>query len=282
MEKRKLEDMNLLDDFLFGSMLMYPDIGKPFARLLLRIILNREFEDLEIVPQKVFYGSDTEYHGARLDVYMNGKERLKPEKDIFDMEPEKDKGKDSISVLPKRVRFYHAVIDSHSLESGETYHALRNVVIILIMPFDPFGKGRMVYTVRNQCVEDSEIPYDDGAQTLFLYTKGTEGNPPEALKALLKYMEETVRENAVNEELQEIQRMVDIVKKDKEVGLRYMKIYEREELIREMAREEERKNTERERIRADQEALRADYEASRADQAEEQIRKLMKELETLK
>ena len=68
--------------------------------------------------------------------------------------------------------------------------------------------------------------------------------------------------------LREIQRMVDIVKKDKEVGLRYMKIYEREELIREMAREEERKNTERERIRA--------------DQAEEQNRKLMKELETLR
>ncbi len=273
--KRKLDNLNLMDDFLFGSMLTYPGIGESFARILLRIILNREFGNLKVIPQKVYYGSGTEYHGARLDVFAEGQELLERKTGIFDMESENDSRKESVEALPRRVRFYHAVIDSHSLESGKNYHELRDVVIILITPFDPFGKGRMVYTIRNHCVEDAEIPYDDGAETLFLYTKGTEGKPPEPLKELLRYMEDTVPANAVNKDLQEIQRMVDTVKEDKEVGLRYMKIFEREEMIREIAREEgmaeERINTERER-------KRADYEAMRACRAEEQLRKLMEEL----
>ncbi len=270
--KRKLEDLNLLDDFLFGSMLTYPDTGEAFARILLRIILNREFENLKVIPQKVYYGSDTEYHGARLDVHAEGQELLTQKNASFDMEPETDSRKEAVAALPKRVRFYHAVIDTYSLESGKKYHAIRDVAVILITPFDPFGKNRMVYTIRNHCVEDTSIPYDDGALTLFLYTKGTEGNPPEELKQLLKYMEHTVPENAVNKELKEIQRMVDTVKENKEVRLRHMNFLEREERMMERVWEEaweagmaeERVNTERER--------------KRAEQAEEQIRKLMEEL----
>ncbi len=60
--------------------------------------------------------------------------------------------------------------------------------------------------------------YEDGASTLFLYTKGTEGIPSEAVRQLLHYMENTTCENAVNDELREIHRMVETVKKDPEVG----------------------------------------------------------------
>lgn len=70
MAKRKLEELNLLDDFLFGKMLTYPGIGEVFMRELLRIIFNRSFDRLTVIPQKVYYGSDTDKHGARLDVYM--------------------------------------------------------------------------------------------------------------------------------------------------------------------------------------------------------------------
>lgn len=62
------------------------------------------------------------------------------------------------------------------------------------------------------------IPSASGASTLFLYTKGTEGVPNEALRQLLRYMEETTYENAVNEELRELHRMVEQVKKDQEVS----------------------------------------------------------------
>ena len=131
----------------------------------------------------------------------------------------------------RRVRFYHAKIDAGSLARGMEYSALRNVVVIFITTYDPFGLNRMIYTISNKCEEVPDMPYDDGAKTLFLYTKGTEGNPPEKLKQLLRYMEDTRAENAVTPELRELHEMVTQVKCDKEVGLAYMKSYEIEQRL---------------------------------------------------
>lgn len=37
--KKKLEEMNLLDDFLFGAVVTYPEIGERFVRILLKTIV---------------------------------------------------------------------------------------------------------------------------------------------------------------------------------------------------------------------------------------------------
>ena len=84
------------------------------------------------------------------------------------------------------------------------------------------------------------MPYDDGARTIFLYTKGTQGDIPRELQELLRYMEDTTIQNAVNPSLRKIQRMVENVKEDKGVLLEYMKIWEWEQQIREEAIEEGR------------------------------------------
>lgn len=260
MQKRKLEELNLLDDFLFGTMVTHPEVGEPFVRELLRIILGRELRNLKIIPQKVYYGSDTDLHGARLDVYLE-----EDGASIFDVEPDKNDNRADIAALPKRVRFYHAKIDARSLKAGADYSHLKNVIIIMITPYDPFGCGRMIYTIRSLCEEDPSIPYDDGARTVFLYTGGTKGNPPEELKTLLYYMEHTTPENVKGDHLKTIQKMVERVKKDEEVSLEYMKIFEREQMLINQGRREgikegrlaEQQNTERERLRADKECLRA-------------------------
>lgn len=75
------------------------------------------------------------------------------------------------------------------------------------------------------------MPCDDGAKTLFLYTKGTEGNPPEELKKLLRYMEHSSAENADTQDLRELHEMVTEVKCDRKVGLTYMKAYELEQRL---------------------------------------------------
>ena len=90
----------------------------------------------------------------------------------------------------------------------------------------------MVYTIKNGCIEVPGLEYEDGAQTIFLYTRGREGNPPEELKQLLHYMEHSSIENAPSENLKKLHRMVTAVKRDGEVGLAYMKSFEREERIR--------------------------------------------------
>lgn len=286
MTKRKLEELNLLDDFLFGSMVTYPEIGEEFSRELLKIIIKRNFGKLKIVPQKIFYGSDTDLHGARLDVCIEEDEAAMEFSDVdavYDFEPEKKDDDKYIKALPRRVRFYHAVIDTRNLRSGQAYDKLKNVYIIMIVPFDPFGLNRMVYTIKNKCDEVPDMPYEDGAKTIFLYTKGTEGNPPEDLRQLLQYMEHSTKDNAKNETLEKIHQMVEHVKKDKEVSLQFMKSWERDAMIREEGREdgrkEERANTERERRRAEEAEMRADLEMERARL---EIQRLKEELETLK
>ncbi len=184
-----------------------------------------------MVPQKVWYGEEPESHGVRLDVYMDEEDG-----ELFDMEPDNNSGSGDVATLPRRVRYYHAKIDAGNLAAGEDYSALRNVVVIFITTYDPFGRNRMVYTIKNGCVEEPDLPYEDGARTIFLYTKGTEGNPPERLRQLGQYMENSTVENAKSEGLARLHEMVTKVKADRKVGLAYMKWCEIEKRVREEGR----------------------------------------------
>ena len=230
---RPLTELNLIEDFLTNQMIIHPVVGLRFSKRVLTTILGREIGTLSIAAQKAYPGENTDRHGIRLDVCLDEQGG-----DIVDLEPDQNSSAEDVRTLPRRVRFYHAKIDAGSLARGMEYSALRNVVVIFITTYDPFGLNRMVYTISNKCEEVPEMPYDDGAKTLFLYTKGTEGNPPEALKQLLHYMEDTCAENAVTPELRELHEMVTQVKCDKEVGLAYMKAYELEQRLLRQGRAE--------------------------------------------
>lgn len=232
---KRLEDMNLVDDFLAYSLTAHKIYGEKASRYMLECILQRKIRHLTVVPQKVWYGENPESHGVRLDVYLDEEDG-----EIFDLEPDNNDGSSEVTVLPRRIRFYHAKIDAGSLVGGENYSALRNVVVIFITTYDPFGLKRMIYTIKNSCVEVPALPYEDGARTIFLYTKGTEGNPPEDLFLLARYMECSTEENAGNAGLKRLHEMVTKVKADREVGVAYMKAIEIEKCIREEGRAEGR------------------------------------------
>lgn len=153
-----------------------------------------------------------------------------------DVEPDQNNRVKDISAFPKRLRFYHAIIDSRSLKSGEDFGKLKQVYVIFICNYDPFGYDRVLYTIKNRCLEEPEMNYDDGAETIVLYTKGTKGTISEELKQFLNYMENTDQNNAVNEDLKDIQKMVDVVKRDGEVSLQYMKSFEHDQLMYEEGR----------------------------------------------
>ena len=279
---RPLAELDLLDDFLFNALLAYPEYGRRFCRKFLKILFGREFKNLNIVTQKSYGGLDTGYHGARLDVYIEEGDEVEVDSTnvsaIYDIEPDKNNKRKDIDAIPQRTRFYHAIIDRRCLKSGQSYDRMKKVFVIFICPYDPFGDDRMIYTIRNQCVENPELPYDDGARTIFLYTKGKKGRDNESLSQLLDYMENTTRENAVTEELEDIQEMVDVVKEDAEVTVAYMKGFERDQMFleegKELGRRLEQENTLREKNRAEE-------ERRRADAAVEEIEKLKRQLEEL-
>ena len=286
MQRKKLEELNLLDDFLFNALMTYPEFGEKFIQNVLKLIFNKEFHNLKVVAQKSYGGINTDLRGARLDVYVEdddiaeiGSETLSS---VYDLEPDKNGQKKYVVSFPKRARFYHAVIDSRSLKAGENFGKLKNVFVIFICNYDPFGYGRMKYTIKNICIEEPEMPYDDGAQTIVLYTKGTKGECSDELFQFLSYMENTTQVNAVNDTLKEIQNMVDVVKRDGEVSLSYMKGFERDAVMYEEGRRDEQKNTERERIRAERAENEKKQVENEKKQADAKIAELELELKRLK
>ena len=79
MAKRTLKNLNLLDDFLFGTLVSHKEFGEAFCRELLQTIFQRKFGKLKVIPQRQYYGDDTVNHGTRLDVYL--------EEDRAELEP---------------------------------------------------------------------------------------------------------------------------------------------------------------------------------------------------
>lgn len=242
--RKTLEELNLIDDFLFQEVLSLEG-GAEFARILLGTILGRHIRKVRVIPQKSIPGFDTDKHGIRLDAYIEdvSDELLANQvdaeviPDIYDIEPDNTYEKNT---LPRRTRYYHGMMDTKLLASGASYDELPNVVIITILPYDPFGKKRMVYTIRSQCVEDPSIPYDDGAQKIFIYTKGTAESSSQDLMDMLKYIEETTASNVTNQDIASIHKLVTKAKRSKEVGINYMKSWVREKMIRDEERREGR------------------------------------------
>ena len=273
MQRRKLEELNLLDDFLFHAMLAYPDTGEAFIRKLLETLFDRKFPHLKIRAQESFAGVNTDFRGARLDVYIeeDGSAQINGDEipTVYDVEPDHNHKSAEIKAFPKRARFYHAMIDRRSLKVGEHFGKMKKVYVIFICDYDPFGYDRALYTIKNRCLEEPELPYEDDAETWVLYTRGKKGNISESLRQLLSYMENTNQNNAINEDLRDIQQMVDQVKRDGEVSLRYMKWFEHDQMMYEQGRKEEQENTERERKIAEQERKNAEQEKKRAEAAEQ-------------
>lgn len=111
----------------------------------------------------------------------------------------------------------------------------------MILPYDPFGFDRMVYTIKNRCMEEPDMDYDDGALNLFLYTRGKIGAASQELKELLYYLENTTWQNAVNDSLKEVQTMVDKIKYEENAIIVYnMKGLLHDQLIRNEGKAEER------------------------------------------
>jgi len=48
---RSLEELSLIDDFLMNAVAQDQEVGKPCLRKILSVLLEREIDDVEIIPQ---------------------------------------------------------------------------------------------------------------------------------------------------------------------------------------------------------------------------------------
>ena len=92
------------------------------------------------------------------------------------------------------------------------------------------------------CDEIPGLKLYDGATRIFLNTHGTDGKGvSEELIQLLRYFEQTTEENAAgshSQKIENLQKRVEEIKQNEEVGIRYMNAFEEKMWERREGREE--------------------------------------------
>ena len=227
---KPLKDLNLMDRFLFAEATEDPVI----MRSILEIILGKEIA-LKHLPQPEKEQRTTPLSRfVKLDVWA-----WDTEDTVYDTEVQKE----NTNNLPKRSRYYQAMIDSKLLPPGEiNFNKLNQVYIILITPFDLFGKGRYRYTYEEMCQEFPGMRLNDGAIRIFLNTHGTDKTGvSEELVELLNYMEHTtekVSRQCKSDKIHEMQERIRQIKSSEEIGVKYMQEWEEKILEKQKAHEE--------------------------------------------
>ena len=73
--------------------------------------------------------------------------------------------------LSRRARYYQAAADIDTTPKGSEYKDLKENVVIFICTFDPFHRGKAIYSFSNYCINYEEpIPLEDDTTKLFLNT----------------------------------------------------------------------------------------------------------------
>ena len=190
------------------------------CRGLLERILEIPIGTIEVDKEKsIVYRP--EFKGVRLDVYAKDdtNRRFNVEMQVL---RERSPG--------KRSRYYHSQIDMDLLYAGMDYEQLPDTYVIFICDYDPFCSGKYRYIFRNMRIEDETLHLQDGSWTIFLNTKGT--NDSEISKELLNILKfiGAEREDSLKDYddpyIKQLQNTIDAVKRDREMGKRYMLLEE--------------------------------------------------------
>ena len=172
---RQWETIGISNDFVFCKVMQ----DKELLAALIRLILpDLQFRELQVQAQRaVEIGVDI--HGVRFDIFVTLEDGS-----IVEIEMQVlDTGN-----LPKRLRFYGSMADTQMLEKGVVYSKLRDSYVVMICPFDPYGKGRHIYTFTNRCKEDHNLEMGDGTTKIVLNAVGTMDDVSEGLEAFLDYV----------------------------------------------------------------------------------------------
>ena len=213
-----------MDDFLFDAATVDLETCKIIIELSLGItIRNIVWKE----GQKVIHNLPGN-RGIRLDFYVEDDQGQ-----VFDVEMQKrNEGN-----IPKRTRFYQALIDAPMLKSGERgFDGLKPAYIVVICGFDLFGYGLYRYTFDNRCKEVPDLVMGDECQKIILNTKGKNDHEVEkTLADFLHYVEKSSDENVpedCDERLKHLHKKIHQIKMSEEIGVSYMKMEERDRLIR--------------------------------------------------
>jgi predicted transposase/invertase (TIGR01784 family) len=227
--RKPLTELTLMNRFLFAESMENPEN----MNIILDIILENEIHLAGKPQTEKELRRSSVYRMARLDVWAESTDET-----LYNTEVQE---KNTYN-LPKRFRFYQAMIDSQLLETGTTdFNRLNGLYLIMIMPFDLFGYGKYCYTFDLQCMEVPGLELQDDVTWLFLNTHGTnDAEVSPELVELLHYFEHTndAGYEISSEKVKRLQQNVKSVQENAEVSVKYMQLWEEKALEREEARAE--------------------------------------------
>ena len=209
------ETIGISNDFLFGKLMReHPGLCQ---KLLQRILPELEIDHIEVMETQKSIDEDIDARSVRLDAYVKDDSER-----VYSIEMQMTDTKE----LPKRSRYYSAMIDLQLLDKGMRYRCLNDSYIIFICPFDLYGKGRHMYTFDGRCKEDPELTIEDGATRIFLNTKGTMEDVSASLRAFLDYVDGRLSDDSF---VQELEEAVDEAKKNREWRHEFMTLMLRDQ-----------------------------------------------------
>ena len=217
--KEELKELDVMNNFLFNRLTTDPKVAEKVCRRLLKSLIGKDVGKIIVNAEQIVMPEKPDKRGVRLDVKIDEYQN-ETITNVYDIEPHRDKE----NFYPKKIRYTQAQLDKNSMKSGsKDFSKLPELYIICITNYDPYGYDYMMYTIDNKCVEVPELVYDDGVKIIYFNTKGTKGGSKE-LKAFLQYLEESTKENVVDEDTQEMDEYVAYIKGEERIEEDYMTV----------------------------------------------------------
>ncbi len=172
---KRYEELTFMDDFLFGKIMSDKDTCRRLLEIILHIDPDTEIADpvsqssLRVAPDSKSVIVDVRTHDRLNDYDLEAQKQVHPN-------------------LPKRARYYQAMMDIDFLSPGREYIDLRNNYIIFICLRDIFHRGLPVYTFQNLCREDATVELNDCTTKIFLNASKCDTIKDKELRAFMEYV----------------------------------------------------------------------------------------------
>ena len=207
-----LDKLTLSNDFLFKHVML----RKRICKHILEELLHTRIADITYLEAEQTLDVYPDSHGIRLDV------RIADDTDThynLEMQVKNPVSRTGEFQLPKRTRYYQAMLDTDMLQKGQDYDELSPTYIIFFCLFDFFEDSQRIYTFKRRCLENMEIELADEAAIMFLNTLGTKGDVSPDIQSLFDYINSnTITSNFTRE----VADTIVEIKNDKKVRDAYM------------------------------------------------------------
>ena len=209
----KFENLTIQNDFIFKKVMS----RKRICIHLLEELLQIKIADINYLEAEKSLEPEYTSRGIRLDIIVADDRNTHYN---LEMQVKNNKNPDTKKhVLPKRTRYYQALLDIDLLQNSQEYDLLPPTYVIFICVFDFFAKGNYVYTFKKRCLEDLKLELPDEATTIILNTQGTHGNISTDIKSFYDY----VNNHVINSDFtKQIDDEISYLKLDTKVRREFM------------------------------------------------------------